>query len=244
MTCRRVWVGWGLVLLVTVVGAAAAPPPESPPASEPPARWVDLGSVRVDTANRCIVLPGRVNQVEGAIELLACGPGGKTHESIFVLDVAARDLQAALLLLDAAPRAFTWKIDPTPPGGSPVEVAVARRDAGDTTTSTGWTPAGDMVLHRGRSTPMNEARWVYTGSMVEDGQLAADREQSLIATYWDPFAILNLANECGADDTMLAAHREALPPLGTPILLRLTPRPARNPGADQAGEDSSPPAPR
>ncbi|MFH0954275.1 MAG: hypothetical protein V1873_08095, partial [Verrucomicrobiota bacterium] len=62
-----------------------------------------LGGVRIDPASRTVLATGWVNQVVGLIELLACGPGGKTHESVFVLDVNPLDLQAGLLLLGLRP---------------------------------------------------------------------------------------------------------------------------------------------
>ena len=78
---------------------------KSPEASVPV--WQDgmaaVGSVRVDPVSRSVIVSGWVNQVEGAIELLACGPGGKTHETLFVLDVKAIDLQTGLLLLGLKP---------------------------------------------------------------------------------------------------------------------------------------------
>ena len=91
-----------------------APAPESPPppvispvGAEPqpepsPVRWEGttavLGSVQLDSATKTVTATGWVNQIEGPIEVLACGIKGKVHESVFVLVLNPLDLQAALLL--------------------------------------------------------------------------------------------------------------------------------------------------
>src|ERR1700690_2742862 len=64
-------------------------------------KFIRLGTVLVDADDKAVIATGHVNQVEGAIELLACGERGKTHESVFALDVYPVDLQTALLLVGA-----------------------------------------------------------------------------------------------------------------------------------------------
>ena len=62
-----------------------------------------LGRVTLDVANKRIRLPVWVNQIEGPIEYVVCGPRGKTHESIFVCEEPPANLQTAVLLLGVEP---------------------------------------------------------------------------------------------------------------------------------------------
>jgi len=72
-----------------------------------------IGSVHLDKDKREVYLKGKVNMVEGMIELLACGSRGKTHESILVLELVPHDLQVALLLLGCDSDAVQYNEDST-----------------------------------------------------------------------------------------------------------------------------------
>lgn len=219
------WTAWGVsgiaaAAAVLLCGCVGRPPNSSLRAERaPPPSWVEVGAVRIDAKNRVLAVDGHVNQVRGVIELLACGPAGKTHESVLVLDVEPLDLQTALILLGLKPGGSDFGVGVGPPSGAQVELAIEWDEDGRTLAI----PAGEAVYHRGLQSVLSHAEWVFNGSQVEDGRLSADREQSFIATYWDPWAILNLGLPCGADDTLLQAHGPSLPPVGTPITLRLTP---------------------
>jgi hypothetical protein len=216
------WTAAAAVCALLVAGCAVWRPVAAPPeggAARLPPRWLEIGGVRIDANNRELVVTGHVNQVRGVIELLACGPGGKTHESVFVVDVAPLDLCAGLALLGLRPGGSDFGVGIGPPRGGRVDVTVVWRDGGQTHE----VPAGQVVHHRGHGAVLGDAEWVYNGSLVEDGRLAAEREQSLIATYWDPWAIFNLGLPCGEDDTLLEAHEPNLPPIGTLISLHISP---------------------
>jgi hypothetical protein len=63
----------GIVLIGIASGCVSAP--DRLP--EIPAQPVPFGSVMVDAGRRELIMTGFVNQVEGPLELLVCGPGGK-----------------------------------------------------------------------------------------------------------------------------------------------------------------------
>lgn len=195
----------------------------SPPAGPPrlaPERLMRMGTVQVDATARAVVATGFVNQARGAIELLICGPGGKTHESAFVMQAHVLDLQTALLLLGLEPGPPQEELGQGPPRGPRVDIWVS------------WTaPSGEVHAHpaeqfaynikTGRVLPFTG--WAFTGSVMVDGQFKALAEESIAATFWDPWAILNILNPVGADDELLAVNRKLIPPEQTPVTFILVP---------------------
>lgn len=215
-----------VLLLLLAAGCATLPPaervrPEPDFLPVAPEDLVAVGSVHVDPQNRCVVAAGWVNQVEGLVELLACGPEGKTHESVLVLDIDPIDLNAALLLLGLRPGAPPQSVGVGEPAGELVEVWVAW-DAGEHAT---LVRGETLIRNRETDRALPRTSWVYTGLVGKDGRLKAGVDQSLVATFWDPWALLNLPLPCGANDEILLAHATVLPPLGTPVTVRLRPIP-------------------
>ena len=193
---------------------------KSPEASVPV--WQDgmaaVGSVRVDPVNRSVIVSGWVNQVEGAIELLACGPGGKTHETIFVLDVKAIDLQTGLLLLGLKPGKPPAGMGTGKPEGPELDIWVDWEESGKKRSER----AEHFVFNAQTKKPLPKTPWVFTGSLFEEGQFKAAAEESYIVTYWDPWAIVNIPLACGANDEILAVNRKLVPPIKTPVTMRIT----------------------
>ena len=208
--------------------AAEAPviyPAGSEPQPEPsPVRWEGttaiLGSVRLDSATKTVTATGWVNQTEGPIEVLACGLEGKVHESVFVLALNPLDLQAALLLAGLKGGEPMAEIGQGPPRGAPVDVFVDWQ-AGDESKSA---RAETFVWNVEEKSALPETPWTFTGSVVKDGQFKALAEESLVVTYWDPYAIVNLPLPCGSDDELLSVNTHTVPPYETPVTFRFTPR--------------------
>jgi len=212
------------------LGWAAAQGEESPPpSSATPPVWKNgvaiLGSVRVDPKTRVVLADGWVNQVEGAIELLACGKGGKTHESVFVLDVNPLDLQTGLLLLGLETGTPPTGLGQGPPTGPELDIWVDWEVKGKRHTL----PAERFILNVNTRKPLRHIPWLFTGSVIENGEFKALAEESLVATYWDPWAIINIGSACGMDDEILYVNTRVVPPLHTPITMRFQPR-------DQGGQ--------
>ncbi len=195
---------------------------DRPMPAPPAAVWSNgiarIGSVLVDPSNRCVLVQGYINQTNGLVELLACGKEGKTHESLLILTASPIDLNLGLLLLGLKAE------------GRPAAVGVwADRRGPQLDLWVEWTQAGQAQRCRAESLVFNEktgralpaTAWIYTGSVIENGYFRALSEDSHIATYWDPWVLINLPLDCGADDHVLYANEKAVPPLGTPIRLRL-----------------------
>ena len=209
--------------------AEAAAPVVYPVGSEPqpapsPVRWEGqtaiLGSVKLDSATKTVSVTGWVNQTAGPIEVLACGPGGKVHESVFVVALNPLDLQAALLLAGLKAGAPMPEIGQGPPNGSPVDLFVDWQADGATRTAR----AESFVWNVEANAVVPDAPWTFTGSVVKDGQFKAFAEESFVVTYWDPYAIVNIAQPCGSNDEILSVNTNVVPPYQTPITLRFVPR--------------------
>ena len=117
-----------------------------------------------------------------------------------------------------------------PPDGSPVDIFVEWKAGDETKRARAETFARHVVTKE----PLPDAPWLFTGSMFKDGEFKAFAEESLVVTYWDPYAILNLASELGRDDEILEANPDGIPPYSTPVRILL--RPAESGG-------TPPPAP-
>ena len=203
---------------IALLFACRAPAPVGP--LTPPAPPVRLGSVLLQPETRTVIVTGFVNQVEGLVELLACGPGGKTHESIFVLMAEPADIQAALLLagLKNGPP-MPGGLGDSPPAGDAVLMEVEWEVEGVTNRL-----AAERFLRDVKSgkPPRHEA-WIFNGSTFEDGRFMAAAEESFVATYWDPWAIINIKGAIGGDDERIVVNPETVPPAYSPVRLLIRP---------------------
>ena len=178
-----------------------------------------VGTVLVDPSNRCVLAQGYVNQTNGLVELFACSPKGKTHESVLVLQVNPLDLHTGLLLLGLKPDGRPQDVGlwPKPWRGPQLDLWVEWQENGQSRRCR----AEKLLKNDETKRALPETPWIFTGSVIEDGYFRALSEESLIATYWDPWALINLPLACGADDHILLANTQSVPPLGTPVRLRL-----------------------
>lgn len=189
------------------------------PTAPEPGDLVRLGTMLVDPRDHTVHATGWVNLVEGPIELLACGPGGKTHETVFILDAKATDIHAALLLAGFKAGKPGPHLGTGPISGELVDVTV------------GWGETNAAALESfaafyGAGAVENRPGFVFTGSLFERGHYAAAAEQSFLATFWDPWAILNLnMPEAGTNDEALVVNKSIVPPLGTPVSFSFRKRP-------------------
>ncbi len=213
----------GEEIIVYPVGSEPKPQP-SPVVWEGPV--AKLGTVLFDSQTKTVTAIGWVNQVEGLVEVLACGVRGKVHESVFVLEVNPMDLQAALLLAGNKGGEPMAALGEGPPRGSPVDMFVEWTDEDGARQRA---RAETFIWNYAEDIPVPEGPWIFTGSLIRDGEFKANLEESLIVTFWDPYAIINNPYPSGADDKILVVNTNTVPPVGTPIQYFITPAAAPNP---------------
>ena len=176
-----------------------------------------IGTVRLDREKREIYLSGRVNMNRGIVEVVACGPQGKLHESIFVLDVVAHDLQVAMLLLGADSDHVRFSEDGDHLlGGDTVDVFVSWANGGEQISY----PAKDLVLSTDGRNVLTLQPWIFLGSRIVDGVFQADVHQSIISTFYEQNP-LDAIIACQPAQTIpvtdLMANAKLLPIVDTPI---------------------------
>ncbi|MDF1546090.1 MAG: YdjY domain-containing protein [bacterium] len=203
-------------------GVVNSQPPPATPQANPvdqieivDSTTVRLGNIEIDRALGEISCPGSVNLDTGIVEYLAVAPGGKTHESVLVLDIKPMHLQLALLLLGLDyGQNLRYQGDTLLPVGDSVSIAVEWQGENGTTHRY---PAHELIANYATGNKMPETGWIFTGSFVYEGGFAADGDGSLIATYTDPAAILNNPLPDRMDDTYLGVNSEIVPQVKTEI---------------------------
>ena len=252
-----------LIACAVICAAEPAGPPAKAPAPAPEQRRIRkigehlyrVGAVVLDAQARTVRCKGRVNMDRGGpIELLACLPTGKTHESVLTLDVAPLDLQVALLLLDLKPgRNPAVRYHPEDPDRlkEPADSVLISVEWTEPPGQAGGEPtrrsvrAEKLLLNLQAKRPEADSPWAFLGSRRLDERFGADVDGSLITTFYDPLAILELAVETANDDIYYDVNAELCPPVGTPVELVIR-APARKQKSDakkprKAEADAPPP---
>jgi hypothetical protein len=178
-----------------------------------------IGRVLLDSDARTLYMPARVNMNEGLVELLACGPMGKTHESVLVVTARPEHIQVGLILLGLeSGGGLEYQGDPRTPHGDSVWVWVEWQGEDGKRLTRGE----DLVINYNTKKPMEHTHWVFSGSMIMDGKFVASVEQSIVTTYHDPMTILDNPLPTGADDTLYGANPQVVPDKGKPMVLVFT----------------------
>jgi hypothetical protein len=175
-----------------------------------------VDNILVNKEAGAVTIKGEVNMWEGLVEYLACGKQGKLHESVLMLDVEPYYLQIALLLLNLEPgkKAISHQGADEVPDGDPVELWVSWKGADGKMVKY---HAEELIFDKTKQTPMPSPNWVFTGSQVLQGRFMAQVEKSIVATYHDPFALIDHQLSTGRDDTIYTANSKILPPVGTSV---------------------------
>jgi len=63
--------------------------------------------------------------------------------------------------------------------------------------------------------------WVYTGSVVIQGQFLAQTGGSIVAIYHDPAALIDNASPGGESDEIWFVKEGSVPPIGTPVTITI-----------------------
>jgi hypothetical protein len=213
-----------------------------------------VGRVELNAQERTLRCPGRVNMAEGGpIELLACTPTGKTHETVFTLPVEPTDLQVALLLLglvegrNPAVEPPEGAPEPDGPPGGAVSIFVEWRppDSGGTEDEEEEEPPrrerAERFLYRvDEERAETDVRWVFLGSRMVRGRFGADIDGSLITTFHDPLAILEIQKDTVNDDIYYSVNEDLCPPVDTPVtlIIEVPDKDDEKPSGEEGEEDS------
>lgn len=181
-----------------------------------------IGDIIINKTERSVSFPAVVNMNTGLLEYLLVKVGGKTHESLFRTSIEPYNLQIACLLLDftGTDKPLAFQGAPELPKGDSIdiEIKVVSKDG----TTQRVNPKDWLVKSiNGEKSDIGELRWIFTGSLVLNGQFASQVEGSIIALYHDPAAIVDNASPGGESDKIWFVREDAVPAVGTPVTLTI-----------------------
>jgi hypothetical protein len=175
-----------------------------------------LNDITINPAEKTITIPCKVNMKEGLLEVLLCRPEGKTHESLLITKVTPLEFQTALLLLglDAVNELpeNTDDADSLSPylsietSGDSVQLFLERQRDGKTEID----PIEFFVRDERTMKTMIPGSWLFRGAVTHrSGHVIIDPEVTMIATYHDPVALMELNNSNKFDDELFYVNTNA-----------------------------------
>jgi hypothetical protein len=178
--------------------------------------------VILDEKAQTVTVSGMAHLQRGPIELVACAPGGRMHETLFVLECEPSSLNAAFVALGLEPgQAARYEEGGkvVPPKGTPVYLTIEWEKDGKPVRHR----VEDLILNRRTEQPMQRGGWVYIGSRMDSHHqtgksfFVADVTRDLVTTLFDSNTILDNPLPEGGDDSLFFAHPERMPPRGTKV---------------------------
>ncbi len=176
--------------------------------------------VRIDWETREVLVAGEVVLRQGALELFACSPNTREHESIVRVDARPLHIYQAMGLIGLEPGEPSYYDENDryhPAHGAPVamEVHYAWKGRDHQHRIETW------MLNAETDEPIPSQPWVFAGSFVTDGIFAGDPEGTVVAVVDFPSAIVALPrfHSAGNEALWLTPNTEAVPEVGTEVTL-------------------------
>lgn len=181
-----------------------------------------IGDIQINKSKKSVSFPVTVNMDKGLLEYLLVQGAGKTHESLFRTKVQPYDLQIAFLLLgfEGADTPLSSQGDPAKPKGEPVELTITYKKA-DGTSVTVMPEEWITKTVDGKPRGVSAMDWVFTGSMVAEGQFMSQMSGSIAAIFHDPSAMIDNASPGGESDEVWFVKEGPVPPVGTPVTITI-----------------------
>jgi hypothetical protein len=212
---------------------------------------LELPGVKVMLKEKYVDVDAKVCLTDGLLELAVCAKDTKNHESVFSLETKAELVHAALLLINVKPgnpamrkpvegKEGMW-VD-IEPRGDEVNVFVVVKDAEGKAVER---PLSDFIKKAGedfhgiqqpdkeeeKKEPLPTHTFLFAGSHVweEEGAPAkylADVDGNVISlsTFGDEMLCLPGVHSHGNEALAWQVDSTHLPPLDTPVILRLRPK--------------------
>ncbi|MCP4594770.1 MAG: hypothetical protein GY842_28900 [bacterium] len=218
----------GPILSVVLFGCALSPTaaPAAPPTTQPVAdRAIPYSTgVRINWARLTVEVDAKIVLRHGPLELFACTPHTREHESILAVYAHPVRIFEALGLIGLEPGNPTTYDPPSgrwrPADGAPLRIDVVTHAA-----RTEQVVGIHRWMNRGEGGPLQRRDWVFAGSRrLPDGRFAADLEGTIIAVVDFDSALIALPETHTSDNSALwlTANTPKIPPLGTPCVLRFS----------------------
>lgn len=178
--------------------------------------------VRIDWTHRTVEVDAKIVLRKGSLELLACSPQTREHESILVVTAKPLHIFQALGLIGAqpgSPMRYDIKQDRwIPPTGDELEIFLRyHNDQIEYTVE-----AKQWLLDTNKKKEPPSLKWVFAGSKtLPSGRFMADIEGTIISVVDFESAVISLDALHSADNEMLwlRANTQAIPPINTPCTI-------------------------
>ncbi len=227
--------GAAALMLSLTASHTPAEQPEGPQPYRAPAApaKAELRGIKVDREAGHLDLTAKVVLQEGEwLELLACTPGTREHESILTVDAQPRDIHLALILLGLEPgsplkweRLESGEAKVHPPTGPEVAVMLIYEHDGQTRTVN----ANEWVVDQRTGRVMEGNVWLFAGSRFEtyDGKqiYMADPNGSVLSlvNFGDDVLARDTEMTRDNDDQAWNTNTPVIPKEGTVVTIRLSP---------------------
>jgi len=180
--------------------------------------------VRIHWVERHVELDAEIVLRQGPLELLACSPKTREHESIFVVAAEPLKVFQAMGLIGLEPGhpiRYDEKNDRwTPPKGHDVSIEARCLVEGVERVI----PSERLVRLADTQKPPANLNWVFAGSRsMPDGRFGANLDGTVISVVDFETALITLGSLHSADNEQLwlEANPDQIPPLGTKCHLRI-----------------------
>ena len=180
--------------------------------------------IRIDWPRRTVELDATVVLREGALELLACSPHTREHESILTVRGRPRDIHHALGLVGlrpGSPARYDRVVKAVrAPRGDSMRIDIHYRVDGVER----FVPAERWLRDSKRQRALERANWVFAGSTtIHDGRFGADVDGTVVCVVDFDTALVAVGESHSADNQLLwlEANTPEIPALGTACVLVL-----------------------
>jgi hypothetical protein len=236
----------GAVLILDLCAAVQSPDKPAPTPESGLKQYAP--GLKIDWSNRRVEIESKVILRKGPLELLACSPQTREHESILVIRPKPLQVYEALGLIGLTPGAPVRYDEAEdrwlPPSGDAVTIHLHYRDD----RGAHEVPAAQWLRTTKEEKPPLDMTWVFAGSRkLPDGRFVADLDGTVICLVDFDSALIAVGALHSADNEVLwlEANTEEIPPLETPCTIVIGPakRPADKgvPAKDRAVEEKAKP---
>jgi hypothetical protein len=185
-----------------------------------------LKDMEINTSNRTVTIPCTINMAFGLIEVVLCRPEGKTHESLLTTKISPLEFQTALLLLGLDPvnempddRLKADSLSPyktiETPGDSVVMFIELAKDGNIIRK-----PTESFIRDERTKSAINHTTWLFKGAVTHrSGYVIVDPNVTMISTYYDPIALMELNSSAKYDDELFFVNEASGLTKGQPVKL-------------------------
>ena len=181
--------------------------------------------VRINWDTKTVEVEAQVVLREGPLELFACTPGTREHESIVTVSARPTHIFQAMGLVGLEPgspvRYDEKQQQLLPPTGETLQLMIRYREHDKLRT----VPVEEWLVKADEGNSPGAIRWVFAGSrLLDDKTLGAEAEGTVVGLVDFDTALIAVDALHTSDNEALwlAANTEKIPPVGTPctILIR------------------------